>query len=164
MKRLVKAINEVKKRYEQDEIPKIIKGAKGIAPEVVRLREQDFATVKCETCRYWEPKSKNCKVLVIDVEATQTCDAFQGLESGFKKYNIGRERIESFKKGIIKSKALNLKVFQSLLSPVGWLLLIKDGLNHIYSLELNDFVDMTSMNNGWMQDEVEKIIKSGKEG
>ncbi len=68
-------------------------------PRGLRLRDHDFETAECEYCRYFE-NSGNCKVLEIDVDEEQICDAYQGAEGKYKPYKVAPENVMAFAKGM----------------------------------------------------------------
>ena len=51
--------------------------------DTLRLRNHQFATGRCEYCRYW--RSGFCQVLELVVDEAQVCDAFQADENVYKQ-------------------------------------------------------------------------------
>ncbi len=134
-----------------------------VSPRKVRLRDHDFDTAFCEICRYYD--NDFCKVLEIEVEDLQICDAYQGDEKKYKPYTVDPADIMAFAKGLHRLQPYKHLVKGGLDTPVGPLLLIKDTMRpkaHHFSLDMDFSVEHTSREHFWTQSEADRIIKAGR--
>ncbi len=132
-------------------------------PRGLRLRDHDFETAYCEYCRYF--KGEFCKVLDVEVDEEQVCDAYQGAEGKYKPYKVAPKNVMAFAKGMKRLQPYKHIVVGGIDTPVGPLLLIKDTMRpkpHHFSLDMDFSVEHTSREHFWTQGEADKIIKAGR--
>lgn len=135
-----------------------------VTPRGLRLRDHDFDTMECEYCRYYEVSPQYCKVLEIEVEDFQICDAYQGAEP-FKGPVYTVSDPLAFAMGMKRLQPYKHIVMGGIDTPVGPLLLIKDTMRpkaHHFSLDMEFSILHTSREHGWLQSEADRIIKAGK--
>ena len=129
----------------------------------VRLRKHRFETAECEYCRYFV--KGYCKVLDIDVDAEQVCDAYQGAQDKFKPYTVAKKDIMSFIKGMRRLQPYKHFVMKGIETPIGPLIIIKDSMKpipHYFSLDMKFSLEHTSREHFWTQNEVDRIIRVGR--
>ena len=130
----------------------------------LRLRNHQFETGECEYCRYFTFTSE-CAVLEQEVDAEQVCDAWQGDEKEYIKFEIDEADIPSFAKGMKRVQPYKHIVIGGHKTPVGFLLIIEDTMEprpHRFSLDMDFSSAHLGREHHWTQKEVERIIKLGK--
>lgn len=132
-----------------------------VSPRKVRLRAHEFETMECAYCRYLD--GVTCKVLEIRVEEDQVCDAYQGADP-FKGPVFEVSDVQAFGRGLKRLQPYKHLVQGGIDTPVGYLLLIKDTMRpraHRFSLDMKFSNSHLTKEHGWLQSEVNKIIKAG---
>lgn len=127
----------------------------------VRLRIHDFDTAMCEICTYFS--NMRCSVLEHQVLPVQVCDAYSGTyfydDSSDRKYII--EDLNGFIRGLISKQPAQSIVIKSLDAPVGMLLIMKDNIDHYFSITIGEFIEKTIEKHHWTQSEVDNISGFG---
>lgn len=134
-----------------------------VKPVQVRLRKYNFETAKCEFCRYF--KDPFCKVLEIDVDPEQVCDAYQGAKEKFKPFKVAGEDAMAFIKGMRRRQPYKHFVVKGIDTPVGPLIIIRDSMKpvpHYFSLDLAFSNTHLAQEHHWTQKEVDRLISVGK--
>ena len=135
-----------------------------VEQSIVKYRTHDFETAECEYCRYFL-KPDTCKVVNGEINSEGVCDAYQGGDN-FKAYKVASEDILSFVKGMLIKQPYQHVVIKGINTPVGHLVLIKDTMEpkpHVFSLPIKFHIEHTSREHNWTQEEVDELIKIGKE-
>lgn len=135
-----------------------------ITPTQVRLRQHNFETAECAYCRYFTSVSE-CKVLEIEVDSEEVCDAYQGSQAKFKPYKVADKDVMAFAKGMQRLQPYKHFVMKGLDTPVGPLLIIRDSMKprpHFFSLDMKFSVEHTSREHHWTNTEVNRIIRVGR--
>lgn len=130
----------------------------------VNYRAKEFDTGKCGICRYFLPEGA-CSVVAGDIDPEFTCDAVNMTDKSAVRYKVKPEDAEAFAKGMVKEQPFEHNVLRGFNSPVGYLLIIQDTMKpkpHIFSISFDFSVEHTSREHYWTQEEVDRLIKSGK--
>ncbi len=129
----------------------------------VDYRAKDFDSAKCGRCRYF--RKGLCAVVEGDIDPEFVCNAVNMTDKGTVLYKVKPGDEEAFIKGMVKDQPYQHNVIDGFNTPEGWLLIIKDTMKpkpHIFSIDFEFSKLHTSREHGWTQEEVDKLIKSGK--
>ncbi len=151
----------IRKRFEP--VPKLSK-------EAVDYGIADFISVKCEICTFFI-KPSLCTIVEGDIEESWVCDAYQDGDcpspkyGGYGTYEIAHENWEAFVKSMVEKQPLRLTIRGGFDTPAGQILMMEDSMSpktHKFSIYKYDFVEYTSMFNGWTQSEVDGTMIEGR--
>ena len=130
----------------------------------VNLRKHYFDTAECEYCRYFT-SSKICKVLEIEVDEEQVCDAYQGAEGKYISFHISESDIPAFARGMKMKQPYKHIVVKGLDTPIGFLIIIRDTMKpkpHTFSIDMDFSNEHLAREHNWTQEEVDSLISRGK--
>ena len=150
-------MGKFKEQYIREQVSKL-------PNEKLNLRKSDFPTGKCGICKYFLAPT-GCKIIVGPVAVDLVCNAVQGDQKKFVKYNVPKEDMEAFANGFVSQQPYAHNVVEAVNTPEGWIHIIKDTMKpkpHIFSIPLDFTIEHTSREHNWTQEEVNNLIKSGK--